>query len=450
MSNTEKEVETNLYLERIINNKNQLRWSLIYNIFLSKFVLGKNRLKYHQNVWYLRKKIDLINRQVNELPNTLKTITNTLSKKWEKEVFNKKPNKKINIHHIDIAFIVPDPIKGGGGHRNIFRAVRFLKSSGHNLTVYYTDTNEDAKIMKNNVEEWFYNMSNVKFINYKGKLGYHDVAICTYWTTAYAIKENINKIKIPFYMTQDFEPMFYQMGSSYIMAENTYKFGFNHICSGPWCKDFLVQKYHADAEYFQFPVDKKIYNTNKPRTKKNKNIIFFAKPEMPRRCCDLGLKALEYFHTLRPDVEIITFGSNNLSANQLPFKATCVGLLPTIDGLADLYRNADFGLVFSTTNPSLVPYEMMSCGCPVGDLDLDLALSKYGNSKDNVFLLDSIPEKMGQQLADIFDNPKEMERKAKSSKNFVEKEFPTEEEMGQIFENIIKQKIISYQNKKQI
>lgn len=452
MSNTEKEIENNIYIEKITNDKNQLRWSLIYNIFLSKFIFGKNRLKYHQNVWHLRKKIKQLNNQSSVLENqipTKKTETlSNISKKWEKEVFSKKPNKKIDINKLDIAFIIPAPIKGGGGHRNIFRAIKFLKDAGHKLTVYYTMTNDDPSIVKKNTNEWFYDMSDIPFIKFKEQTGYHDIGICTFWTTAYDMRKNLNKIKIPFYMTQDFEPMFYQMGSDYIMAENTYKFGFHHICSGPWCKDFLINKYHADAEYFQFPVDKTIYNTNKSRTKKNKNIIFFAKPEMPRRCCDLGLKALEYFHTLRPDVEIITFGSNNLNVNQLPFKATCLGILPSIKDLANLYRNADFGLVFSTTNPSLVPYEMMSCGCPVGDLNIDLALSKYGNSKDNIFLLDSIPEKMGQQLADIFDNPKEMGKKSKSGKNFVEKEFPTEEEMGKIVENIIKQKIISYQNKK--
>jgi len=431
------------HINLILGEKFQVIWLLSVNILLSKIIFGKDRLKLHQNVWYLKKRLNLINNKIEPIINITKDIKiiSLLAKKWQKEVFNKKANKKIDVNHLDIAFIIPAPIKGSGGHRNFFRAIKFLKKSGHNLTVYYTETNQDAKTVRDNVSQWFYDMSGIPFIEYKGEMGYHDVAICTFWKTAYDIQKNINKIKYPFYFVQDFEPMFSQMGSDYILAENTYKFGFHHICSGPWCKDFLINKYHADAEYFQFPVDKKIYNTNKPRTKKNKNIIFFAKPEMPRRCCDLGLKALEYFHNLRPDVEIITFGSNNLSANQLPFKATCVGLLPTIEDLADLYRNADFGLVFSTTNPSLVPYEMMSCGCPVGDLDLDLALSKYGNSKDNVFLLDSIPEKMGQQLADIFDSPKEMEKKAKSGKNFVEKEFPTEEEMGKIVENIIKSKI---------
>ena len=46
-------------------------------------------------------------------------------------------------------------------------------------------------------------------------------------------------------------------------------------------------------------------------------------------------------------------------------------LLPTIKDLADLYRESTIGMVFSTTNPSLVPYEMMACGLPVIDLKTD-------------------------------------------------------------------------------
>lgn len=102
-----------------------------------------------------------------------------------------------------------------------------------------------------------------------------------------------------------------------------------------------------------------------------------------------------------------------------------------------MYRNADFGLVFSTTNPSLIPYEMMACGCPVGDLRYDDPLAKYGNSEDNVFLLDPLPDNMAQELVAIFDNPDLMKEKARCGKDFVDREFPSEEQMGQKFEQII-------------
>lgn len=348
-----------------------------------------------------------------------------------------RKQKSFDIHCLNIAFLIPAPIAGGGGHRNIFRAVTHLKKSGHNVTVYYMDSSLRADVMKKNCQKWFYDMDGVNFIRYDGNIGYYDVAIATYWTTAYEIKKNESHFKYKFYFTQDFEALFNPMSSNYILAENSYRLGFSHICSGPWMHNCITRRYDVKSDYFQFPVDKSIYNTNGIRTKKNTNLVFFAKPEMPRRCFELGIQALEKFHQQRPDVEIILFGSNKVNLDWIPFPCTIKKLLPKITDLADMYRNADFGLVFSTTNPSLVPYEMMACGCPVGDLRYDDPLAKYGNSEDNVFLLDPLPDNMARELVEIFNSPELMKKKAQCGKEFVEREFPSEEQMGWKFEQII-------------
>ena len=363
--------------------------------------------------------------------------------KFYQEVYEKTPNATVDLKRLDIAFIVPDPIKGSGGHRNIYRAVKFLKSKGHTLTIYYINTRLNAREVKQQVSDWFYDMTDIPFICYDGTMGYHDVVIATWWETAYCMYDNANRIKYQFHFVQDYEPSFYPMSSQAILAENTYKQDVRFICSGPWCKAFLERKYNARADYFQFPVDRKIYNMGKPRTKRNKNVIFFAKSEMARRCYEIGIEALKEFHKLDPEVEIILFGSNNIG--DVPFPATRLGLLPTINDLADLYRNADIGIVFSTTNPSLVPYEMMHCGCPVVDLNLEFSLSKYGENEDNIILCDAIPRVMGQQLYEAIHNEELLKTKRESALTWVMKEFPSEDEMGQIVEDIILDEIKSKQ-----
>lgn len=355
------------------------------------------------------------------------------------KVYNKVPNEHIDSNHLDIAFIVPDPIKGSGGHRNIYRAVKFLKNSGHDLTVYYINTKLNARTVKKQVTDWFYDMLDIPFICYDGTLGYHDICVATWWETVYAMLDNIDKIKVPFNMVQDYEPAFYPMSSQAILAENTYKQDFMYICSGPWVKAFLNNKYNSRAEYFQFPVNRNVYNECKERTKRNRNIIFFAKPEMYRRCYEIGIQALEEFHKLKPEVEIILYGSNNVG--ELPFPATKLGILPTIEDLAELYRNADLGIVFSTTNPSLVPYEMMHCGCPVVDLDVEYAIEKYGGNMDNVFLFDPRPKTLGKQISEIIYDDIKLNKKKESALKWVLDEFPSEDEMGKIVENIIKTEI---------
>lgn len=278
-------------------------------------------------------------------------------------------NKKIDIHNLNIAFIIPVPIQGGGGHRNIFRVVQHFASKGHKVTVYYTQTEKKEDEIKRCVSEWFYDMQNVTFKMFIGSFEYHDIGIATWWETAYVLNARKNNFQYLFYFVQDYEACFYPMSSDYLLAENSYNLGFFHLCSGRWCKEKIEKKFNAKTTYFQFPVDKEIYYKRR-RKKKNRNIIFFAKPEMPRRCFEIGIAALKIFKKKRPDIEIIMYGSQQLVKGSIPFDVTIKRIIPTLDELAEMYSNADIGIVFSTTNPSLVPYEMMSCGCPVIDLDV--------------------------------------------------------------------------------
>ena len=357
------------------------------------------------------------------------------------ELTEKNFNEKPDLKSLDIAFVVPNPIKGGGGHRNIFRAVKYLRQFGHKVTVYIFHPSCDADQMKEQVSEWFYSMEGITFVCNSGELGYHDVGIATSWETVYVFRHQENHFRNIFYFVQDFEPYFSALSSGYYLAENTYKLGLTHICSGPWIDKVLRERYHAESRYFQFPLDTKIYNTNHLRTKKNKNIVFFAKPEMPRRCFELGIEALKCFKEKNADVEIIMFGSNILTASMVPFSATIMNYVPTLEGLAEIYANADLGIVFSPTNPSLVPYEMMSCGCPVVDLDVDLALAKYGDDENNIFLLDPLPDRFASELQEILYNDELLTKHRNSALEWVKNEFPSEYEMAKIVEDCIVTKL---------
>ena len=80
--------------------------------------------------------------------------------------------------------------------------------------------------------------------------------------------------------------------------------------------------------------------------------------------------------------EVVIYGLNLLKQKGYEFKVCfgdkttsfCLfeyeikGVLSPIN-LAQLYRSSDFGCVFSGTNYSLVPLEMMACGIPVLEFD---------------------------------------------------------------------------------
>ncbi len=355
------------------------------------------------------------------------------------DIFNNNNNIEVDIKNLNIAWIIPEPFVGSGGHRNIFRAVKKLSEFGHKVNMYFT-ANIDIKKIHKIVNDHFFDLSHVEFIKYNGSLKNHDICFATHWSTVYPLMDNKDKIKYLFYFVQDFEPMFAPMGSEYILAENTYKMGLTHITSGPWPTKILKEKYNAEAYPFLFPLDKTVYNTKPLRTKENKNIIFFARPEMPRRCYELGIQMLTYVKQKMPSVEIILWGSNNIHSKNVPFECTNLGLLPTLKDLNKLYRNADIGIVFSTTNPSLVPYEMMASGLAVADIKLEYSLINYGSQK-NIFLLDPSPKSAASEIILALNDDKLRQEKAMNGLRFVDENFYDEDKMGKRIESIIIDKI---------
>src|SRR5690606_24896867 len=84
--------------------------------------------------------------------------------------------------------------------------------------------------------------------------------------------------------------------------------------------------------------------------RKREGVVFFARPDVPRRGYLLGRIALARFHELHPHVPIHTYGAK---VSGLPFPAIQHGKL-TPEGLNELYNSCIAGLVLSFTNISLV------------------------------------------------------------------------------------------------
>lgn len=339
-----------------------------------------------------------------------------------------------NPRSLRIAWVIPGLIIGGGGHRNILRAAYFLQQFGHRIELYFIGTERDPAEIKADIQKHFYPLDCPVHL-FEGRIAPADVVFATHWSTVQAALTARSVAREIMYFVQDFEPHFAPMGTEYILAENTYRMGLYHITSGPWCEALLRREFNADADHFKFPVDRSIY-LPRPRTKSNRNLVYFAKPEMPRRCFELGVMALRDFHRLMPDVEIIMFGSPHLRHQHFDFPVTILDIVPTLDGLAKMYSNADVGLVFSTTNPSLIPYEMMACGLPVVDLRRAGNELNYGGRADIALLADPLPERMAEEIAGLIANREQLEHRRAAGLEFVAL-FPTEEAMARRIEQLI-------------
>jgi glycosyltransferase involved in cell wall biosynthesis len=337
---------------------------------------------------------------------------------------------------LTIGWIVPGLIIGGGGHRNILRAAYHLERFGHDVRLYFSDTDLSDDELRAQVRTHFYPFEG-KVERFRWRVGGEAILMATHWSTvalAESVRESVGEI---LYFVQDFEPAFYPMGSDYILAENSYRKGLYAITSGPWCAHILQRDYGMQADAFQFPVDRTVYRPDadggQPRAKR---VLFFAKPEMPRRCFEIGTMALAEFHRLKPDYEILFFGSGSARNYPQRFPVTYLDIVPTLADLARLYATSAAGLVFSTTNPSLVPYEMMACGLPVVDIDRPGNEVNYGGQREIAWLADPDPAKMAHSLAVLLDDPGELALRGARGLAFAQS-FPTEEEMARRVETLI-------------
>lgn len=263
-----------------------------------------------------------------------------------------------------ITWFVPDFNIGSGGHINIFRFVAELEKLGFQSQIVIIppvqfESSEDARLC---IIKHFSKINAPVYLNTKNLIPSY-FAIATSWPTAYYLKNYRGCIK-KIYFVQDFEPYFYSHSSEYFLAEATYQFGFYGVTAGEWLARKLAQEFNMKTLSLSFSYDKHLYSP-KPRVNhERQHVFFYARPVTPRRGFELGLLALYKVQETLPDTGFI-FAGWDLKDYNLPFThcldAGCVSL----KDLPNLYSQCDVALVLSFTNLSLLPLELMACGCPV-------------------------------------------------------------------------------------
>jgi glycosyltransferase involved in cell wall biosynthesis len=242
-----------------------------------------------------------------------------------------------------------------------------------------------------------------------------EICLSSSWETAYAVRD-FNACRRKIYFVQDFEPSFFPSSTEMMLAEDSYRFGFECICAGPW----LAQKmrdYGNRAESFNLAYDPAIYFAGQ-ETFSRKRVVFYARGETSRRGTELGLLALALLKERQPDVEIVLFGSDELPY-ELPFECASAGILSE-RALADLYRGATVGLSVSLTNYSLVPQEMLACGLPVVEMNLPPVRAAYADGSHGIRLARTTPAGIAGALAEVLALPEpEMRREREAASSLV-------------------------------
>lgn len=304
-----------------------------------------------------------------------------------------------------IAFILPDLLEGSGGHRTIIENANYLVEKGYQCDLYFNeDSYSTSESMQKKIKKLFDKCLCQVYIGTQLRTDY-DMIFATYNVITPDIVKHAdcpNKM----YFVQDFEPWFNSMGDSYISAENTYKNGFRCITIGNWLSHKLNKEFNAVSSSFPFCANLSIYHPID--IEKENAVCFVFQPDKPRRCVELGLKALKIVKSLRPNVKIYLYGSK-LKYN-VDFECENLHII-NLKKCNELYNKCKVGLCISSSNPSRIPFEMMASGLPVVDLYRENNL--YDMPSEGVTLADSTPESIANEIIYLLDNPKIADKKRK-------------------------------------
>ena len=265
---------------------------------------------------------------------------------------------------LKINWFLPGVGGASGGELNIFRAIYYLEQWGHENRIYVTGQTTPSRAEAQKLLGTFYFPVKASIEPLAGQIADSDALIATEWTTAYAARRMANTAR-KFYFVQDLEYRFHPEGSLAEFAKETYRWGFYGITLGPWIAKVLRDEFGMPCSPFGFSFDRGIYSPNgrqRERGPKNR-VLFYARPTTPRRGFELGILAMSLVAKKRPDVEFVLLGFRP-QPMQLPFRAVLPGVL-TPSELAEWYRSCDVALVLSHTNVSMLPLELMACGCAV-------------------------------------------------------------------------------------
>lgn len=328
------------------------------------------------------------------------------------------PRPDFNSNKMVIHWVVPAFAPGGGGHMTIFRMLHFLELAGHEQTLWIHNPSkgETVESVYHMLENHFQHFTgDIRFVDETLHDAEGDAIIATDCWTVYPVLA-CAKFHRRFYFVQDFEPSFHPMGSNYLLAEQTYHEDLDCLCASPWLSQLMSENYGRWARHFWLAADRRIYL---PPAKKCLNskprIAVYARHFTARRAVELAFLALEELAESGTKFAVDFFGAP-LDFDKAGFEFVDHGVASQ-EELARIFQTADIGLVFSATNYSLVPQEMMACGLPIVELDGDSTRAIF--PAGTVTLAEPHPTAIAAAVQSLIDDERAREIQAKAALEWV-------------------------------
>jgi glycosyltransferase involved in cell wall biosynthesis len=337
---------------------------------------------------------------------------------------------------LTVTMALPGYSRGSGGIAKAISLMRGLSQRGHDVALHFPDDNFETT---EHIRQDHGLHENVPITCGKQILKPSDVAVATHWETAYFLHGQPTCATVKAYFLQDYEPLFYAMGDKYIGAERSYRLGLRHVSYGPWVRDRVKREVGVECDWVPFFIDKAIFYPDPEVQRSSSRLVVFARPELRRRLWALTVTAIELFLNQTQFSGTVEFFGSNASVD-LPFPYIWRGVI-TPQEMAVLFREATVGVALSSTNVSMVPFEMMACGLPVVDIDYRDNYINYG-SRENVCLLPPEPESIAAGLAQLLSNNATLDSLSRNALGLIQ-HMPDEASVVYKFEQLLKEYLIA-------
>jgi glycosyltransferase involved in cell wall biosynthesis len=274
-----------------------------------------------------------------------------------------------------VAWFIPNfEVAFYGGIHTILRAAEHMRDKHNVHPVFVALGATDTEMLRATIARAFPKLAAecdiiaIQTVEIPSDLVDADAAVATLWVTAYAVLRLKSSVR-RFYFVQDYEPLFYPAGTTYSLAEATYKFGFHGICNTQPLQK-LYEEHGGKADHFLPAVDTDVfYDQGRVARSRDEPFLLFnyARPGHPRNCFETVAEGLiELKRRMKNRLRIITAGAEwDPKDHGLSGVVEHLGLL-SYRQTGQLYRSVDAGIVaMATCHPSYLPFELMACGALV-------------------------------------------------------------------------------------
>jgi len=328
------------------------------------------------------------------------------------------PRRPANPNRLRADWVIPDFVPGAGGHMAIFKLIYWLEVLGYEVHIWidYPAKRNDVGAIYQDILRYFRPLKcQVHMLSESDHVETDALFLTDRWSVWAGLKSF--KAHATFYFVQDLETEFFGAGSEMLLTEKSYQLGLPVICSSPW----LAQKmrgFGSEVVDFIYPADMEIYYppVDKLPAPKAPTIAFYSRAATGRRAVELAILGLIELHNRGVDFTVAMFGQAFEEEMSWPFAVEYHGVL-TERGLGDLFRKADVGLVLSATNYSITAIEMMACGLPIVDIDVESTRTTYPD--ETAILAEPTPVGIADALEAVFGDPDRTQRHVANALKWV-------------------------------